>query len=49
MNLVLLLAAIVCAAVASLMGFDVIANTHALGWLSVAVALFLVAQVVPDR
>ncbi len=43
MNLILLVASIICFAIATLLGFDVVTSQHILGWLSLGL-LFLAAS-----
>ncbi len=40
MNLILLVLAIICFAIAALLGFGTFSGAHILGWLSLGLALF---------
>jgi len=44
---VLVILALICAVIAAAVGFDVVTNSHVLGWLSAAVALWLGSLLVP--
>jgi hypothetical protein len=46
-NALALIAAVVCAAIAALLGFGAFNGTHILGWLSLAVGFTAVALLIP--
>jgi len=48
MNLLVLVLAILCFAVATLLGFGVFSGEHILGWLALGLAFFAASFLVPE-
>lgn len=48
MKTVLVVLALICAVVVAFIGFDVVTNTHVVGWLGASLALFFGSLLVPD-
>lgn len=49
MHVIVLIAAVLAAFIATLMGFDVISAKHALGWLSASIFFLAIAGLVYGR